>query len=290
MERKLPDTVYPTDRTNTIIEVATPTLPVIIAAMSPRRLYCPDLKEGLNLLPPEESHHAVSSLRAKAGDEFVVFDGRGREARARVERVTRRQTQVVVERITERPFDLLHRITLAVAMTKAHRQGYLIEKCTELGAAAFWPILAERSVVRCELRAPRLTGRGADPSAAVDKWSRRAVEAAKQSARAWVPTVESPQTFARAIARIGEFSAAAIADPDSSATPFTDFLRNHGEGSTLLVFVGPEGGWSEGECRAAVGAGAVRIRLSPTILRSETAAVAVCAAAALYSASNETME
>ena len=268
-------------------EVATHTLSAIITVMSPRRLYCPDLKEGLNLLPPEESHHALSSLRARAGDEFVVFDGRGREARARVERVTRRQTQVVVERITERPFDLLLRITLAVAMTKAHRQGYLIEKCTELGVAAFWPILAERSVVRYVLRAPRLTGRGADPaSAAVDKWSRRAVEAAKQSARAWVPAVEAPQTFVQAVARIGEFSAAAIAHPDSSATPFTLFLSKHGEGSTLLVFVGPEGGWSESECREAVAAGAVSIRLSPTVLRSETAAVTVYAAAALYSVSN----
>ena len=254
-------------------EVATHTLSAIITVMSPRRLYCPDLKEGLNLLPPEESHHALSSLRARAGDEFVVFDGRGREARARVERVTRRQTQVVVERITERPFDLLHRITLAVAMTKAHRQGYLIEKCTELGAAAFWPILAERSVVR-------------PASAAVDKWSRRAVEAVKQSARAWVPAVEAPQTFVQAVARIGEFSASAIADPDSSATPFIVFLSNHGEGSSLLAFVGPEGGWSESECRAAVAAGAISIRLSPTVLRSETAAVTVCAAAALYSVSN----
>lgn len=267
-------------------KVARPASAVIIAVMSPHRLYCSDLNVGLNLLPPEESHHAVSSLRAKAGDEFVVFDGRGREARARVERVTRRQVQVVVERITERPFDLLHRITLAVAMTKAHRQGYLIEKCTELGAAAFWPILAERSVVRCKLPAPRLTGRGADPSAAVDKWSRRAIEAAKQSARAWVPTVEASQTFAGVLARIGEFSAAAIADLDSSATPFTVFLRNHGAGSTLLVFVGPEGGWSDREYRAAIAAGAASIRLSPTVLRSETAAVAVCAAAALHSASN----
>jgi len=268
-------------------EVATRTPAMIIAAMSLHRLYCPDLKEGLNLLPPEESHHAVSSLRAREGEEFTVFDGRGREARARVERVTRRQVQVVVERIMERPFDLLHRITLAVAMTKAHRQGYLIEKCTELGVAAFWPILAERSVVRCKLPAPRLTGRGADPSTAVDKWSRRAVEAAKQSARAWAPTVEPPQTFADAVVRIGEFSAAAIADLDPAATPLPLFLKDHGEGSALLVFVGPEGGWSDDECRAAVAAGAVSIRLSPTVLRSETAALAVCAAAALYSTSNE---
>jgi len=255
-----------------MIEVATPKLSVIIAAMSLRRLFCPDLKEGLNQLPPEESRHAVSSLRARAGDEIVIFDGRGREAAARVERVTQRQIQVVVERITVRPFDLLHRITLAVAMPKAHRQGYLIEKCTELGMAAFWPILAERSVAR-------------PAASAVDKLFRRAVEASKQSARAWVPTVEAPQTFGGAVARIGEFSAAAIADPDSWGTPFALFLGTHGEGSTLLVFVGPEGGWSDGERLAALGAGAISIRLSPTILRSETAAVTICAAAALQGTS-----
>ena len=246
---------------------------MIIAAMSLRRLYCPDLKEGLNPLPPEESHHAIASLRAQRGDEFTVFDGRGREASARVEIVTRKQIHVVVEQITERPFELRHRITLAVAMTKAHRQGYLIEKSTELGVAAFWPILAERSVAR-------------PASAALDKWSRRAVEAAKQSGRAWVPTVEAPQTFAQAVARIDEFSAAAIADPNSSAAPMIEFLENHGEGSTLLIFVGPEGGWSEDECRAAKDAGVTPIKLSPTVLRSETAAVTVCAAAALCSASN----
>lgn len=246
---------------------------MIIAPMSLRRLYCPDLNEGLNPLPPEESHHAIASLRAQRGDEFTVFDGRGREASARVERVSRKQVHVVAERITERPFDLRHRITLAVAMTKAHRQGYLIEKCTELGVAAFWPILAERSIVR-------------PASAAVDKWSRRAVEAAKQSGRAWVPTIEDPQTLAQALARINEFSAAAIADPDSSAATITVFLENHVEGSTLLIFVGPEGGWSQDECRAAKNAGVTPVRLSPTVLRSETAAVTVCAAAALCSASN----
>jgi 16S rRNA (uracil1498-N3)-methyltransferase len=242
--------------------------------MAPRRLYCPDLTEGLNLLPPEESRHAVASLRARAGDEFLVFDGRGRDATARVERVARRQVRVTVEHITEHPFELRHQITLAVAMTKAHRQGYLIEKCTELGVAAFWPILAERSVAR-------------PTAAATNKWSRRAIEAAKQSARAWVPTVAAPQTFAKAVARIGEFAAAAMADPEPSAVPFSQLLDQYGEGSRLLVFVGPEGGWTEDECREAVGRGAVRIGLSPTVLRAETAAVAVCAAAALHSASND---
>jgi len=245
---------------------------MIIAPMSLHRLYCPDLKMGPNTLPPEESHHATASLRAQPGDEFVVFDGRGREASARVDRVTRKQVQVLVERITDRPFDLRHKITLAVAMTRVHRQGYLVEKCTELGVAAFWPILAERSVAR-------------PSSDSTEKWSRRAIEAAKQSGRAWVPTVKDPQTFAQALARIREFSAAAIADPGCASTPITSFLSNQGDGSSLLIFIGPEGGWSEDECRTAGLAGVAPVRLSPTVLRSETAAVTACAAAALCSAS-----
>ncbi len=220
-------------------------------------------------LPPEESRHAVASLRARKGDEFLLFDGRGREALARIDRITRRQAFLVVEQITERSFELRLRITLAVAMTKAHRQGYLIEKCTELGVAAFWPILSERSVAR-------------PVAAAIDKWSRRAMEAAKQSVRAWVPTVDAPQSFSQAVARTAEFSAAAIADPDPSAIPFLAFLGDRGGADTMLIFVGPEGGWTTEECRQAVAAGVVRIRISPTVLRSETAAVAVCAASAAY--------
>ena len=130
--------------------------------MQQPRLYCPDLCPGTLELPPEESRHLVSSLRASPGSEVVLFDGAGGEAAGVLQRVDRRRAQVVVGRVTRRPFELAHRLTLAVAMGRAHRQGYLVEKCTELGVAAIWPIVAARSVARPD-------------KDAVARWSRRPV-------------------------------------------------------------------------------------------------------------------
>lgn len=211
----------------------------------------------------------IASLRAKVGHEVILFDGVGGEGVGLIVRIERRRVYVDVTQVTHRPFELRHRITLAVAMTKTHRQGYLIEKSTELGVAAIWPIIADRSVSRPD-------------AAAVERWSRRAIEAAKQSNRSWVPTITAPRTFSECLKRLGDFNASSITHADSALVPFNTFLSAQIDGASLLVWVGPEGGWSDIERDLAVKAGAVPTTLGPMVLRTETAAVAVCAAAAMH--------
>ena len=241
---------------------------MIISTMRRHRLYCPVLKAGSNTLSPEESHHAVTALRAKAGQEVILFDGAGRESTGVVIRTDRRNMTVEAAALTTRPFDSAYRITLAVAMGRAHRQGYLIEKCTELGVAAVWPIVTERSV--------------SQPNAsAVSRWSRRAVEAAKQSGRAWLPAIEPPTTFAQAVQLVSRFHASAFAQTGPALTPFVAFLAAQPASSSILVWIGPEGGWSDSEQILAQEAGVTLVSLGPVVLRTETAAVAACAAAML---------
>jgi len=219
------------------------------------RLFCRPLTEGELALSPEESHHVATVLRCKPAQVVTLFDGKGREAAGAIKRLERRKVWVSVD----------------VAMPKPHRQGYLIEKCTELGAAAIWPIIAEHSVSR-----PR--------ASTVEKWERRAIEAAKQAGRAWVPTVERTCDFTTCLQRAREFDAVSIACPAPDATPVNTFLQDQRDGAVVLVLVGPEGGWSEPESKAACAGGAVPTSLGPTVLRTETAAVAFCAAAAAFTA------
>ncbi len=232
------------------------------------RLFCPELSPGENLLSEEESHHAVHVLRLRAGDAVQLFDGAGRVGQAIVGDIRRNRLTVAAQEITIAPYDVRCRITLAVAIVKAHRQAYLVEKCTELGVAAFQPLITERSVVR-------------PAEAAVDRWLRRAVEAAKQAKRAWVPVVEPPRTLEQVLARVDRTERLVVTEPDSSAPSFSEVLSAHPSASRLVVFVGPEGGWSATELERLHAAGAVGANLAPTVLRTETAAVAVCAAAAL---------
>lgn len=235
------------------------------------RLFCPSLSDGRVTLSPEESQHLIRSLRAKPGQAVSLFDGEGAEADGVIARIDGHLVEVEVEGITHRPFELARRITLAVAMGKANRQGYLVEKCTELGVAAIWPLIADRSVTRPD-------------AAAVGKWSRRAVEAAKQSGRSWVPRVANVRPFADVLEKVNDFDVSAWTHVADGAPPLAALLTRCAPGASVLVWVGPEGGWSHAECEQAAAAGTTKATLGPMTLRTETAAVAVCAIASMVTA------
>jgi len=212
----------------------------------------------------------------------VLFDGQGNEGNGTIVEAGKKKTSVDVQTIRKRPFELFHRVTLAVAMGRAHRQGYLIEKCTELGVAAIQPIIAERSVSKPD-------------GGSVDKWRRRAIEACKQAGRAWLPMIESPISFDDSLQRVKSFDSTCLVHPSMDtqkasecstsdslcSQSFSSLLASLSQPSSILVWVGPEGGWSGTERQQAESAGVSLASLGPTVLRTETAAIAVCAAAAM---------
>lgn len=257
-----------------LIGAATPAREVVIRtstadnpAMRRHRLYCPTLGPGRVELPTEEVHHATRALRLSEGHEVVVFDGLGREGIGVVTRVGKHELAVEVGALVERPFELSRHLTLATAVPKAPRQGFLVEKCTELGAAELWPLNAERSAVKAS-------------EACVRKWRRRAIEAAKQSGRAWLPKVGPPRSFGDCVDQRGQFDATFLTDTAGTARSLSLALDDHPEGGSLLVVIGPEGGWTDTERALAIKAGIPTVTLAPTELRIETAAIAACAAVA----------
>lgn len=235
------------------------------------RLYCPQLSEGVNTLSPEESHHAQASLRIRTGDPVTLFDGKGCEGTGRIGQTSARLIEVVVEGISDpRPFDARLRLTLVVAMPKSHRQGFLIEKCTELGVATIVPIITERSVSR-------------PANHMVEKWRRKAIEACKQSGRCWLPTVSRPIAFRESLDRLSEFDATGFTDRAPTGNATASLFSALPADASCIIWVGPEGGWTPEEQRHAMSAGATIVSLGSNTLRTETAAIAVCAQACLSS-------
>lgn len=236
---------------------------------------------GECVLPPDEAHHCANVLRLRPGDPLALFDGLGRVSDAVITRVERRSVAASVREVRTVPFDMSIRLTLLIAAGKAHRQGYLIEKCTELGAARIAPVLTRRSVTR-------------PGEVAAEKWRRRAIEACKQCHRAWVPVIDEPRDLDTAV----EFAIAAH-DMCLVGHPGADESFRHaiegrfalttspaGKGTeppTVAIVIGPEGGLADEELRALLDRGVAPIALSPSVLRTETAAVAACAAVALAS-------
>jgi 16S rRNA (uracil1498-N3)-methyltransferase len=109
------------------------------------RFYCTNLEADRLELAGDEAHHALDVLRLRAGARVELFDGRGTVAAATIEQATRKTLLLSVQdrRAVVREVPL---IRLAFAAPKGRRLDWLVEKATELGAAALWPVAFERSV------------------------------------------------------------------------------------------------------------------------------------------------
>ena len=216
-----------------------------------------------------QAHHLLHVLRAKVGSEVVLFDGSGAEFTARVRKTTRREVQLEVLSRSDANRELGCRVVMGVALPKGDRQSWLVEKAVELGVERSVPLQSARSVAR--------------PTPSVLARLRRTViESSKQCGRNRLMEVASPEQVGDYFASAPQAALRWMAHPGCALPADVSGARD-GRPATDAVYlaVGPEGGFSETECAAAVTAGWHPIWLGPRILRVETAAVALAALIAL---------
>ncbi len=195
----------------------------------------------------EDRHHLNRSLRLRPGDSFTASDGAGSWRICRLGSGPEGKVEPVGEVVfVEAPQPPL---TIGFALIKGGRPELVVQKLTELGVDAIVPFTAEHSVVRWDAdRATRHT----------ERLRRVAREAAMQSRQVRLPEIGEPTDFAVLAALPG-----AIRADITGTSPSLDHPT---------VLIGPEGGWSESE-RHQLGA----IRISSSVLRSETAAITTAA-------------
>lgn len=220
------------------------------------------------VLGGEEARHAAAVMRVKIGDRIRVVDGGGIEAQAEVLAISSSALTVRLGEPRDSPAeeDLAGRIGLAWIRSPS-RLDWAVEKATELGAVSVEIFGGAHSVGWQVDRARRKA----------DRWRRLARAAMKQSGRARCPEVRVHGDLAQVLAAAERNR---VFYADVGGKPLTrDMLRGAVAEETLLL-VGPEGGWSAGELELLTGRGAVAVHLGPRRLRTETAAVTLCAGAA----------
>jgi 16S rRNA (uracil1498-N3)-methyltransferase len=213
------------------------------------------------VLSSEDAGHAVRALRLREGDEFTSSDGRGALARCRVVRAERLlvEGEVVERRVDPRPNPTL---SVVLSPPKGDRLTWAVQKLTEIGADEIILVEASRSVRRWE---GQRAGKVAPRLEAVAR------EAAKQSRRRFLPVLGGPVPWAEAVVPPAE--GVLVLLWEGAHTGLLEALPPEPIEEVTLV-VGPEGGIPEEDAGAAERAGAVIASLGPTILRTETAAVA----------------
>ena len=151
-------------------------------------------------------------------------------------------------------------MTVVQALPKSERSELAIELATEAGADAFVAWQSERCVARWDGAAKVEKG--------LRRWSAVARSAARQSRHPYVPAVSGPVSTAELVASIG--AGVTLVLHESAEVALRDVISESTEAVTLIV--GPEGGITDGEVAALVAAGAVAVRLGPSVLRTSTAA------------------
>jgi 16S rRNA (uracil1498-N3)-methyltransferase len=214
--------------------------------------------------------HLVKVLRARSGDELILFNGDGREFTGAVESVrgSRVSASIGAARSIDRESPFM--LTLVQCVPRGDRMDFIVQKATELGVARIVPVLSQRSVVRL------------DESQSASKqahWRAVAVSACEQCGRNRVPAVEAPQPL---LHYLGSTSVDApgllrlVMEPEHAA--LTRWPRPIDPAAIPLtgaiLAIGPEGGFAPEELEAFELTAFCRVGLGPRVLRTETAAIA----------------
>lgn len=220
--------------------------------------------DGFAPLPREVYRHALRVLRLDEGATLELRDGAGRALEARLERRDGLWGAAALGSVRTLDTATAREVHLVVALFKAQRFAWLLEKAAELGATSLIAFPAERSVVR-------LTG----DDGLLERSERILREATRQCGGATVPTFRVASGLQTALEGLGPNTRITFGSP--GATVRFDPAGSH----PLALVTGPEGGLAPGEERALLERGAQAVSLGPRILRAETAPIAMLAAARL---------
>jgi 16S rRNA (uracil1498-N3)-methyltransferase len=234
--------------------------------MSPPRFYLDQpLAPGARFsLPPGPARHAARALRLAVDDAITLFDGRGGEYTARIERIQKDEVAVSITGFAAIERESPLRVMLAQGISSGERMDYTLQKAVELGVTAIQPISAKRSVVK-------LAGERADKRVA--HWQGVVASACEQCGRNQVPAVAPPLTRA---GWLGQHTGGRLL----FLSPLADARLADLPAPTAAdcLVAGPEGGFDADEIAALQASGAIAVRLGPRVLRTETAALAALAA------------
>ena len=218
---------------------------------------------GTAVVEGDEGFHAATVRRIRPGEELVLSDGAGTVADCVVIGADKRTLTVRIEKRRSTP-PPNPPVTVVQAIPKSERSELAIELATEAGADEFVAWQASRCVARWD---------GDRAEKGLRRWRAVARSAARQSRRAWIPDVSGPMSTEQLGAFIGkrvEAGAAALVLHESAGLPIREVPV--AQADAVILVVGPEGGLSDTEVTTLAAAGAVPVRLGPTVLRTSTAA------------------
>lgn len=238
--------------------------------MHKHRFYIPleRISNNAAVITQPEYHHIVDVLRYKKGDSIVVFDGTGIEYTGIIELIDSDRkvinvplTKKVKEKNNKRP------LILVQSLLKSNNMDLVIQKATEIGVTDIYPLIADNSIVKLDDN---------QKASKIEKWRRIAEEACKQCGRDRIPSIDKIWTITELLNSLDSVDVKIVCSLHERAESLQKIKSAKKEG--VAIMIGPEGDFSKKELDLIHEKKWKSIRIGKTVLRAETAAIAVLGA------------
>lgn len=234
-------------------------------------------------LPPEAIHHdrirfpdtayrqLHNVLRIKPGEQVIVLDNRGSQFQLQMDVISPQEVSGLVLAKSPANGEPSIHLRLFFSITQREKVEWILQKCTEIGVTAFFPFVSTYSLAR---------EKGMDVSR-LRRWEKIIQEAAEQCGRGRLPVLNGVATLREAVAKVSHRRDFNLLAWESEKDLHLHSLMNElmprlEPGRTVNIFIGPEGGFAEGEVELMKKAGFTSFSLGKRIYRVETAAMAAC--------------
>jgi 16S rRNA (uracil1498-N3)-methyltransferase len=213
----------------------------------------------------EQIHYLKDVLRLKISCTITVFDEKGNEYKATIEQISSKNLSLKILNRLAHEQAMGIRLAIACAIPKKSKFDDIVDKLTQLGVDRIIPLITERVIVKIDRQ--KAAGRK-------QRWEKIALAASQQSQRNTVPVIDSVKDFKSALAETKDFDLKLIPTLPGERKSLKEKLEGE-KYKNIIVFIGPEGDFTPEEVALAEKAGFIPVSLGESVLRVETAAVAV---------------
>lgn len=229
-------------------------------------------KEKIIISDIKDIRHLKKVLRLESGDKIVLFDETGREFTGLIDRANQETVSVRIIGQGKRADKASLKLTLACAIPKGNRMDEIVDKLTQLGVSRIIPFISERVIVNLDDKRRH---------ARIERWRRIARASASQSQRNTLPAIDSISNLNEVLGQFRGFDLKLVPTILGERKSLKDIFGKS-KFKEVMVLIGPEGDFTKAEIEQARASGFVPVTLGETVLRVETAAIAVAGFIRLY--------
>lgn len=219
--------------------------------------------DNIAMLSPEDVHHAKDVLRLRIGEHVILSDQISQVHEGQIDQITNDTIAVKINssRRVEVP-----KIDLAVyqSLPKGDKMDFVVQKCTEIGAASITPFTSQRTIVRLDAKKSQ---------ARLSRWRSIAKDSAALAFRDCVTRINDVEDFNAAVTHASECDLALVFW-EGEAPALQKVLAESKSPDSIAVIIGPEGGLAPEEIKAMKEVGLLAVSMGRYVLRTETAALA----------------